>query len=59
MSHRHGPVYKIKECLTCAAHLVMSARPSRKHQEAMLFYVSRYWSRDEVIREIANANSSK
>ena len=59
MSHKHGPVFRIKECLVCAARLVILARPSRKHQESMLVYVSRYWSRDEVIREIANANSGK
>lgn len=59
MTHKHGAVYRLRECIVCAALLVISARPSRRHQESMLFYVSRYWSRDEVLKEIANANSGK
>ena len=53
-THTHGSVYYLRECIQCAATLVMSARPSRTHQEAMLAHVSRFWSRDAVLKEIEN-----
>ena len=58
MTHDHGSIYYLKDCLQCAAALVQSARPSRKHQEAMLAHACQFWSREEILKEVANANSS-
>ena len=53
MNCEHKPIYT-KGCLACATRLVVSARPSRQHQEAMLAYIEEYWGmdRDEVIEAI-------
>ena len=52
--HQHGSVYYLRNCIVCAAVLVRSARPSRIQQEAMLEHVTKFWSREEVIRELKN-----
>lgn len=41
-------------CLGCSARLVLSARPRRKNQEAMLNYLTIYgkFSRDEILAEV-------
>ena len=50
-----GNVYELRECVKCAARLVKSARPSATHQKPMLAHGSRYWPREEILKEIANA----
>jgi len=35
-----GPIYD-RNCITCCARLVESARPSRIHQNAMLAFIER------------------
>jgi hypothetical protein len=40
--------YDLKKCIQCAARLVRSARPSRRQQEKMLAYVSRWHDPAEV-----------
>lgn len=55
MTHKHGHTYELRKCLGCAAALVISARPSRAKQEAMLVHASQYWPRKQIIKEIANA----
>lgn len=59
MNCEHKPIYT-KGCLACAARLVVSARPSRPHQEAMLAYIEKYWGmdRDEVIEAIQRQKKS-
>jgi hypothetical protein len=44
-------------CIKCCARLVMSARPSRKHQESMLAHCERYHRRDLIIEEIKRCSS--
>lgn len=53
-SHQHGSVYYLRNCIVCAAVLVRSARPSRAQQEAMLWHVTRFWPREDVIKELRN-----
>ena len=45
-----------KDCIGCAARLVKSARPSRKQQEAMINYLTRYgkFTKDEIIEALKN-----
>ena len=50
-----GHVYELSECVKCCARLVISARPSATHQRPMLEHASRYWPREEIIKEIENA----
>lgn len=44
-------------CIKCCARLVISARPSRRHQEAMLAHCERYHRRDLIIEEIKRCSS--
>ena len=49
-----SPVYDL-HCVGCCARLVVSARPWKSHQEAMLAVISRFEgapSREDVINEI-------
>ena len=50
-----GHVYELSERVKCCARLVISARPSATHQRPMLEHASRYWPREEIIKEIENA----
>jgi len=54
MTHEcKGSVY-LSSCMSCCVRLVLSARPSRKHQEAMLAYLIRHgkFTKDEIIDSI-------
>jgi hypothetical protein len=59
MNCEHDPIYT-KGCLACATRLVVSARPSRPHQEAMLAFIKKYWGmdRDDVIAAITSQKKS-
>ena len=38
-----GKFVYYRDCPSCAARLVVSARPSRPRQESMLYYIEKYW----------------
>ena len=49
-----GRYVYVRGCVSCAARLVISSRPSRNRQESMLHYVYKYWAlpREDVLREV-------
>ena len=67
MSHKHGAVYRLAECVICCATLVLSARPSKERASSMLVHISRVKGapdRKEILStvnqmiEAENANAS-
>lgn len=46
----------LRDCIGCAVRLVKSARPSRKQQESMMNYLTRYgkFTKDEIIEALKN-----
>ncbi len=53
MTHRHGPVYLLKECAECRVALIHSMRPSRKKQEAAIYFIERLGvDRSQILREL-------
>lgn len=67
MTHKHGAVYRLAECVICCATLVMSARPSKERAQAMLAHISRVRGapeRKEILLTVSqmieaeNANAS-
>ena len=56
----HG-LYRM-QCLSCCVRLVVSARPSRAHQEAMLAAIARYLdapSKNEIINGVKKWDQKK
>ena len=41
-------IYELKSCIGCAVRLVLSARPSKQRQLAMLEYLSTYYGYDQA-----------
>jgi hypothetical protein len=43
MNFAHGPSFDFKNCIGCAAQLVVNARPNRHLQNSHLLYLNKYF----------------
>ena len=60
MSHRHGPVYELKNCIDCAAAFIRSARPDRKRQDNFIEFlvVHRGWEKSLLMNYLQNGTAA-
>ena len=55
MTHKHGRVYDLRNCLDCVVSLVFSARPSRARQDAFIAHAANYWPVETIMQALEEA----